>query len=127
MGREEVLVEVHFYNAEGTCLGRMIQWSDYYNPECEQLWKVPKEASYFRVCCANNYSVNIFDRATQGYCPQHHALAAATATERDNAKSITDLEDIRLADEVEAEDNLESEDSENDSSDGPCEGGDSHC
>lgn len=96
MGRDEVLVEVHFYNVEGVCIGRMEQWADYKRPECNNLYRTPPEAVYFRVCSANNYSCNLFDRATQGYCPEYHGLATVSADDCLSASSIEGPGDFRV-------------------------------
>lgn len=103
MGRDEVLAEVHFYNQEGVCLGRVRQWSDYREPGCDCLYKVPEDAAYFRICAAYNYSVNCFERETQGFCPKNHALISATSDELDHATSISDVDDILAEDKAESD------------------------
>lgn len=96
MGHEEVLVEIHFYDVDGVCIGRMRQWADHRDPGCDRLFKTPPEAVCFRVCSANNYSVNVFDRATQAYCPRNHALASVSTADCESAVSIEDPEDFSV-------------------------------
>lgn len=112
MGRDEVLAEIYFYDAEGACIGRLVQWSHYRDPGCEDVYRTPPGAAYFRVCSAHNYSVNCFDRSTQGYCHKGHGLAAVPAGDRLSALWVEDPADVSASEagsEPESESESESE------------------
>lgn len=111
MGHAEVLAEVHYYNAEGECVGRMRDWATRYQPGCSRMYITPPEAIYFRVCCAYNYGVNCFDRATKSFCTEDHALSSLSDGDRQSAFLIEDREDFKDKCEHEDSSDCEHEDS----------------